>query len=321
MKILVTGCGGMLGSAMYPALREFGHEVWASDLIVDEAWLHPLDVRDHEAVERDIDTFGPDAVYHLAASTDLELCERHPEWAMDTNATATGAIAQMCAARHIPMVYISTAGVFDGHKAEPYDERDAAAPLMVYGETKLRGERLVRRHHDKHFIVRAGWMFGGGKKDHKFVSKIVSQLQQGSTTLYGVNDKWGTATYTVDFAANLELLVRSGAYGTYHMVCEGGATRYDVAAEIARALGYHDVPVLPVGSDHFEAEYFAPRPRSEMMVNRGLKLAGLNRMRPWREALGAYLQTTAGVGRAEGGVYRLRLREAMPMPVVDSLGV
>jgi dTDP-4-dehydrorhamnose reductase len=291
MRMFVTGCGGMLGAALYPALRTVGHEVLATDRNVNESWLSLLDVRDYDAVRRHVDAFRPDVVYHLAAETDLEWCERHPEEAADTNARATDWLARLCAARHIPLVYISTAGVFDGEKGTPYDERDRPAPINVYGRTKFAGEGAIREAHGRYYIVRAGWMIGGGPKDHKFVAKIAGQLKDGCSQIYAVDDKFGTPTYTKDFAANLEILVQSGAYGTYHMVCEGGGTRYDVAREIITVLGCTDVAVVPVKSDFFAEDYFAPRPRSEMMVNRALRQAGLNRMRPWREAVADYIRS------------------------------
>lgn len=296
MKILITGCGGMLGSAMYPTMRAFGHDVRATDLVADEDWLRPLDVRDWEAVEREIETFRPDAVYHLAALTDLEYCETHPDDADATNREATANVARICAARGILLVYISTAGVFDGTKPTPYDEWDTPAPLMAYGQTKLQGEQAVRAENGRYYVVRAGWMFGGERKDHKFVSKIAAQLRNGATEIRAVDDKVGTVTFTRDFAANLQTLIESDRYGTYHMVCEGPCSRFDVAKEIVDVLGYGNVPVTRVSSDYFDAEYFAPRPRSEMLVNRALKEAGLNRMRPWREALRDYLMTSDGLG-------------------------
>jgi dTDP-4-dehydrorhamnose reductase len=292
MRILVTGCGGMLGAALYPALRAAGHEVLATDRDVNESWLSALDVRDCDAVGRTVDAFRPHFVYHLAAETDLEWCEEHPGEAAETNAYATDWMARLCAAHGIPLVYISTAGIFDGKKETPYDESDHPAPINVYGRTKFVGEQAVREAHARHYIVRAGWMIGGGPKDHKFVAKIANQLKDGRTEICAVHDKFGTPTYTKDFAANLELLVQSGAYGTYHMVCEGGGTRYDVACEIVSILGRKDVVVTPVTSDFFAEEYFAPRPRSEMMVNRALSQAGLNRMRSWQEALVDYVGST-----------------------------
>jgi dTDP-4-dehydrorhamnose reductase len=87
----------------------------------------------------------------------------------------------------------------------------------------------------------------------------------------------------------LELL-RLGKYGTYHMVCEGHGTRFDVAKEIVRICGRSDISVVPVNSSFFREEYPAPRPRSEMLRNANLEELGINQMRSWRDALRAYIE-------------------------------
>src|SRR5262249_52260122 len=151
-----------------------------TDKVADEAWLYPLDVRDTDAVRQAIDDLRPNLVLHLAAETDLEFCEINPDVAEATNASATRTIAECAKGYDFTLVYISTAGVFDGTKQGPYIETDAANPLMVYGRTKLDGEHHVRNLCRKHYVVRAGWMVGGGPgKDHKFVSKIMQQVHAG----------------------------------------------------------------------------------------------------------------------------------------------
>jgi dTDP-4-dehydrorhamnose reductase len=104
-----------------------------------------------------------------------------------------------------------------------------------------------------------------------------------------VTDKLGTPTYTQDFAQNMLELIETPFYGRYHMACLGEGSRYDVALEIVAFYGRDDVRVVPVTSEAFAEEYPAPRPRSEMMRNYMLELRGMNRMRPWREALREYL--------------------------------
>jgi len=138
--------------------------------------------------------------------------------------------------------------------------------------------------------VLAGWMVGGGNnKDHKFVMKILEQVIDGKKTLHVVTDKWGTPTYTHDFALNLFELLNSKEYGTYHMVCEGSGTRYDVAQEILNICGRNDIEMIAVDSDFFKEEYFVPRPKSEMMINVNLRKLGINRMRSWKVALNEYI--------------------------------
>jgi dTDP-4-dehydrorhamnose reductase len=283
----------MLGSAVYPAFVAAGHEVVATDLEprqLNGLQMSKLDVRTYSDVEDGIDRSEANLVVHLAAETDLETCEADPDHAYRTNTMGTQNAALACQARGLPMVYISTAGVFDGTKEDgPYDEFDEANPINVYGRSKFEGELLVLRLVPKHFVIRAGWMVGGIDRDHKFVAKIVDQLRSGATTIRAVTDKLGTPTYTQDFAHNLLELIETPFYGRYHMACLGEGSRYDVALEIVDFYGRHDVNVIPVTSEAFANQYPAPRPRSEMLRNYMLELRGMNRMRPWREALREYL--------------------------------
>jgi dTDP-4-dehydrorhamnose reductase len=289
----------MLGSAVYPAFVQAGHEVVSTDLNPIDVGGLPvdfLDVRDFDATRHAIETARPDLVLHLAAETDLEVCEKSPDEAYRTNTVGTHHVAIASRDVNAAIVYISTAGVFDGQKTSgPYTEFDDAHPINVYGDSKYQGEVLVMRLVPHHFIVRAGWMVGGGSRDHKFVARILAQIDEGRSTIHAVSDKFGTPTYTRDFATNLLELVATPHHGLYHMACRGEGTRVDVAREIVAAIGRPDVTVVPVDSDHFSEEYPAPRPRSEMMRNLMLDLHGLNRMRPWQEALRDYLGT---LGRA-----------------------
>jgi dTDP-4-dehydrorhamnose reductase len=295
MRVLITGAAGMLGNAVYPAFVAAGHEVVATDLeprAVAGLSMGRLDVRNHADVVQAIRDARADLVLHLAAETDLETCEADPDHAYRTNTLGTHNAALACQAADLPLVYISTAGVFDGEKLDgPYDEFDTPRPINIYGKSKFEGERLVLRLVPQHFVIRAGWMVGGIDRDHKFVAKVIDQLRAGATTIRAVTDKLGTPTYTLDFAQNMLELVETPFYGRYHMACLGEGSRYDVAREIVDFYGRHNVSVVPVTSEAFADDYPAPRPRSEMMRNYMLELRGMNRMRPWREALREYLET------------------------------
>ncbi|MBI2775667.1 MAG: SDR family oxidoreductase [Chloroflexi bacterium] len=293
MRVLITGAAGMLGSSVYPAFVAAGHEVIASDLeprTVNGMPMERLDVRRFADVNAAVNGSRPDLILHLAAETDLEVCEADPDHAFLTNTIGTQNVALAAQALGLPMVYISTAGVFDGEKESgPYTEFDEARPINFYGKSKFEGELIALQLVEKHYVIRAGWMVGGIERDHKFVAKVIAQLQAGATTIRAVTDKWGTPTYTEDFASNLLALVETPFYGRYHMACLGEGTRYDVAVAIVEFFGADGVAVLPVTSEAFADDYPAPRPRSEMMRNYMLDLRGMNRMRPWRDALGEYL--------------------------------
>jgi dTDP-4-dehydrorhamnose reductase len=293
MRVLITGSAGMLGSAVFPAFVDAGHDVVATDLEprdVRGLSMEVLDVRDSAAVAAVVGRTHPDLVLHLAAETDLETCEESPDEAYRTNTIGTNNVAIACRESGATLVYISTAGVFDGEKTDgPYTEFDEARPINIYGRSKYEGEILVLRLVPQSFVIRAGWMVGGANRDHKFVAKVIDQLRDGARTIRAVTDKLGTPTYTQDFALNLLELVGTNFYGRYHMACLGEGSRFDVAREIVAFYGRDDVEVVPVTSDAFAVEYPAPRPRSEMMRNYMLDLRRMNRMRPWQTALREYL--------------------------------
>lgn len=286
--ILVLGCGGMLGEAVYNVFKDRCNLI-TTDIDLNEPWLTYLDMRDKQAVDEAIDRLKPHYVFHLGALTDVEYCELHPEEAYMTNALATENTALACARHDIPMIYIGTAGIFDGAQ-EYYNDYDKPNPLSVYGKAKYAGEIAVQTFAKKHFIFRAGWMMGGGpKKDKKFVQKFLRQIRQGKTELSAVDDKLGSPTYTYDFANSILTVVNAGIYGLYHSVGLGDCSRYDVAVELLKLTGQDKrCTVKKVDSSVWAKEYFAPRPRSEKLINLKLNLRKMNVMRHWTETLREY---------------------------------
>jgi dTDP-4-dehydrorhamnose reductase len=290
-KIYIAGCGGMLGDAFYKVFRR-EYELKCSDIDVNESWLSFLDFRDFDAYKKDVSEFMPDYLFHLGAFTDLEYCELHKEETYKTNTLAVENAAYIANELNIPILYISTAGIFDGKK-ELYDDWDQPNPLGNYARSKYLGELFIKEHVARHLICRAGWMMGGGpKKDKKFVQKLMKQLKEGQNEVFVVNDKLGTPTYTFDFANNVKLLLQKEYWGLYNMVCGGVTSRLEVAQEIINILGINGkVTITEVSSDYFIKEYFAARPPSERLINKKLDLRNLNTMRHWREGLKEYLNT------------------------------
>lgn len=283
MRVLVTGAKGMLGTDLCQILRQRGYEIEATD-------IQEMDVRDFDLVRLTLADVRPDWVLHLAALTDVDGCERDPDESFRTNTIGTQNVALACQAVGAGMLYVSTVSVFDGSKCEPYTDFDTPNPQSWYSRSKYQGELIVEKLLDKYFIVRAGWMFGGGPEDKKFVAKIMElALQRDSLTV--VDDKFGSPTYTHDIASGIVSLLDTGLFGLYHMVNTGSyCSRYEFAQAILDYAGNTTCKINPVNSATFPLP--APRPRMEAARNLNLELRGLNWMRPWREALRDYVQNT-----------------------------
>jgi len=279
-RILVTGGSGMVGS--YTATVFKDNEILSTD-------IQTLDVRKSQKVMQIVQAFRPDVIVHLAAATDVDRCEQDPDWAFQTNALGTQNIALACQKYDSVMVYISSAAVFNGDKPTPYTEFDVPNPINVYGRSKLAGEQITASLLKRFYIVRAGWMIGGGTKDKKFVGKIASALESGTKQIKAVDDKIGSPTYAKDLFGGIAGLLETDQFGLYHHANAGSCSRYEVAMEIQRIMKMDDVSIVPVSSANFPLP--APRGRSEALQNYKLKLLGFPEQRPWQEALEDYLKS------------------------------
>ena len=288
-RIYISGCGGMLGEAFY---KVFGteYDIKCTDIDLNESWLSFLDFRDRVSYLKDVEDFNPDFLFHLGAYTNLEFCEKNPDDTYLTNTLSVENAVFISNKLNIPLLYISTAGIFDGKK-ELYDDWDIPNPLGVYARSKYMGERYVCENANRFIVCRAGWMMGAGpKKDKKFINKLMKQLKDGKRELFVVNDKDGTPTYTHDFALTVKELIENEYWGLYNCVCSGQTSRLEVAQELVKLLNKQDdVKILAVDSSHFKDIYFAERPPSERLLTKKLDYRKVNKMRDWRISLKDYL--------------------------------
>lgn len=288
-KIYIAGCGGMLGEAFHYVFSE-NYDLTCTDIDLNENWLSYLDFRNYCEYRDDVMKCNPDYLFHLGAYTDLEYCEEHQDETYLTNTIAVENAVHISNRLNIPILYISTAGIYDGKK-NTYDDWDLPNPIGHYARSKYAGEVFVEKNAKRYLICRAGWMMGGGpKKDKKFIQKIMIQLKKGKKELFIVDDKLGTPTYTHDFARNVKLLLENEVWGLYNMVCSGITGRFEVAKQIVKILDIETkVQVIPVDSEYWKQEYFAERPASERLINKKLDLRKMNIMRDWRICLKEYL--------------------------------
>ena len=118
-KIYMAGVGGMLGEAFKKEF-ELDYKLKCTDIDVNEDWLSFLDFRDKSSYLDDVTNFKPDYLFHIGAYTDLEYCEKYPDETYTTNTLSVENAVFIANKLDIPLLYISTAGIFDG-KQDTYD--------------------------------------------------------------------------------------------------------------------------------------------------------------------------------------------------------
>ncbi len=250
-RVLLTGAGGQLGTALHEAFPE-----------ADARSRAELDVVTPLALG-----YRPDLVLHAAAWTDVDGAEADEAGARRVNVVGTQNVVALGA----PVVYFSSDYVFDGAKREPYVESDEPAPLGAYGRSKLLGEREVRDG----WIVRSSWLFGW--TGHNFVRTML-RLGAEQEEVRVVADQTGCPTYVGHLAeATRELVALPG--GIWHVAAEGETSWSELAEAIFAEAGL-DCRVVPISTE----ELGRPAPRPAYSVLRSER-EGAPKLPHWREGL------------------------------------
>lgn len=228
MNILLFGKTGQVGWELQRALAPLGNVI-ALDVHSKE---YCGDFSNPEGIAQTVRSIKPDVIVNAAAHTAVDKAESEPEFAQLLNAASVEAIAKEAAQIGAWVVHYSTDYVFPGDGETPWRETDATAPLNVYGQTKLDGEKVLQAHCAKHLIFRTSWVYAG--KGNNF-AKTMLRLAKERTELSVINDQVGAPTgaeLLADCTAHAirTALVKPEVAGLYHLVASNTTTWYEYAA-------------------------------------------------------------------------------------------
>ena len=280
MKILIIGADGQLGADL---CRVIPKEEQIPLSIKD------IDITNHEQTFHVIKKHVPSIVINTAAYHQVDNCEDNEELAIAVNVFGVKNVAQACREIGAALVHISTDYVFDGQKDGSYLESDLPCPLSFYGISKLAGEYCVRYVLEKCFIVRSSGLYGVagclGKGGTNFIENMIERAGS-QAELRVVTDEVLSPTYTLDLAKKIYALIGTNQYGLYHIVNHGSCSWHKFACKIFELL-QKKVEIKKTTAAEFKAK--ARRPKNSVLKNANLEKLGLDDLRPWQEALKAYL--------------------------------
>ncbi len=276
--ITILGGRGMLGADLATVASQRGLGVNIYD-------LPEFDMTDDKQLEAAVSP--SEVVVNCAAYTNVEQAESQTELANEVNGYAVGRLGQIAKDAGVPVLHISTDFVFDGTKAEPYVETDAANPINAYGCSKLLGETLLAQSGCAHCTVRLEWSYG--KHGVNFITKILTAAKQRDL-LKIVDDQVGSPTHTVEVAKVIfDLLqIKSFPTGLYHCAASGFASRYDMTQFLFGTLGVQ-TKIEPCKTADFKS--VTQRPLNSRFDCAKLETLLGRSMPTWQEMLKNYLAT------------------------------
>jgi dTDP-4-dehydrorhamnose reductase len=276
MRILVTGCNGLLGQNLI-RLAPSGTEVAGLDLADASLWpvseYFPVDLGERKQVLAAVSAWQPQWILNAAAFTDVDGAEVKRELCWRVNVTAVENLVYACRKVPASIAHVSTDYIFDGNHG-PYREQDTPNPIGYYGRSKLAGENVLTASTIPHVIARTMVLYGHGISIRpNFVTWLIAKLQKREGVRI-VTDQFGNATLADELALALWRMVELNASGTYHVAGRDVISRYDFAMAIARVFSLATSLITAITTDQLKQA--APRPmKSGLVVEKAMQELGV----------------------------------------------
>jgi len=270
-KILVTGASGLVGRQITKDLVTKNHDVYSCYKSEKSEFgiITHLDISNHEQITQVLNDIQPDIVIHLAAITDVELCEKEKEFAISINANSTKIIAQESKKHNSFFIYCSTDYVFDGKKCMN-TEYDVPNPINIYGKSKLDGEFLSNNLSLPHAIVRTSTPFGVHPYKKSFPLWVKNNLES-QREIKVIVDQYTSPTYVPNLSSMIIEIAMKEISGLFHLAGSTRISRFEFAKLIVNKLNLNENLLKPSKMD--EMNWIAPRPRdSSLDVSKAMRI-------------------------------------------------
>ena len=226
--VLVTGKDGQLAQCIKSLASEYPNLNFVFKSSSE------LDITNYDNIDSVFKNLEPfEYCINCAAYTAVDIAETETQRAYEVNVLGSKNLGEACRNYNNTLIHISTDFVFDGDASRPYTEESTTNPLSVYGDTKLKGEKVIAQGLAKYFIIRTSWLYSEyGQNFLKTMLRLASEREEIGV----VGDQIGSPTYAKDLAKVILKIIdtKNKNFGVYHYSNEGAVSWYDFAKEIFR---------------------------------------------------------------------------------------
>jgi len=249
VRVLVTGGAGFVGSNLARHLAAEGNTVTVLDDFSSGDWRNLIgfpgdvltaDIAGNVGVLSDAPAF--DVVFHQASITDTTVMDQRKM--MQCNVEGFRQLLHLAMMWGSRVVWASSAATY-GRGESPNRESQPAAPLNVYGYSKLAMERLAQLYAPrlKHPIVGLRYfnVYGAGEahkgKFASMIHQLAKQMRAGKhPRIFTDGEQKRDFVYIDDVVAANLAAARAGATGVYNVGSGGAASFNRVVEELNRVL-------------------------------------------------------------------------------------
>lgn len=278
--ILITGSNGLLGQKLVDLLskeeniRLIATAKGDNRLPNQEGYVYQsLDITDSQQVNEVFAANKPQIVIHTAAMTNVDTCESDLEGCESLNVKAVEFLVNACEKHGSFLCHLSTDFIFDGADG-PYDEEATPNPISIYGESKLKAEKIIQASSIRWAIARTVLVFGivPDMSRTNIILWVKKSLEEGKQ-INVVTDQFRTPTLAEDLAMGCWLIAQKEAEGIFNISGEELLTPYEMAIQTAEYFHLPKELIKPADSSTFTQPAKRP-PRTGFILDKAKRVLG-----------------------------------------------
>jgi UDP-glucose 4-epimerase len=212
-QVIVTGGAGFIGHHLIKKLISKNYYPIIIDNFFNANFLNlkslpankysliKLDITNPN-IENELKAFKPKVIVHLAALHYIPYCISHPQDTINVNIQGTKNILKIANKLNIKkFVFSSSAAIYKPNN-EPHKENDAVGPIDIYGQTKMKAEKIIKNFCTKNkiqfYILRFFNVYGKGNLTPHLIPSLLKKIKKSNTIRIGNLDTYRDYIYVDD---------------------------------------------------------------------------------------------------------------------------